>query len=314
MNIRPISFEAGPATLIPLVHVPLLKQAPRNDDAAYKVIHDQSGDLCHFYGDFAHYHLYIIASSYKTRLVENSIDYYDRENGLFSASLSVMTDEGKTVTTRVEGCKAPLCEIVVGGQRFPEAISIENFSPGTPDALKFHFGSIGAKFKFSCNLIPQIPETIRFAASGLFDLKIEYIGKAVGQDGTREIADRLGNGHSTESAILNEFVHKKTNRDAFAVLFKPGKLTDGSGKEDKSLSFGDVVDILEKSLIASFLPKKNMQSRNFPNDDSLSGQKLRSFGVNRIWVSIKSPEQYGRLFTEHVAPEREHRFDLELVS
>lgn len=308
---RALILEAGPATLIPLVHVPLLKQAPRRE-GEYKVIPDGLGDLCHFYGDFAGYHLYLIASSYKKRILENSVDYYDKANGMFSVSLSVTLDSGKNKSVRAEGCKAPLFEFVAGGSRFPEHISIEQFSPGTPDALKFHFSNSAAKFKFSNNLIPHIPEAVRLSDSGLFDLRVEYIGKAVGKDGTREIADRLGNGHSTESQILNEFVHKKTNRDAYAILYKPGSLTDPYGREDSSMSYSEVVDVLEKSLIASFLPPKNKQSRNFPNDGSLPMQKLIKNDVNRLWISAASPLDYGQLFTDDVAPEREHRFDLHI--
>lgn len=311
MRMQKLILEAGPATLIPLVHVPLLKVAPRHE-GEYRVVPDSMGDLCHFYGDFAGYHLYLIVSTYKKRIVEDSINYYDKARGLFSLSLSVVTDSGRSETIRIEKCVAPLHQIVDGYQRFPEYISAEQFSPGTPDALKFHFPSAQPKFKFSNNLIPHIPEPVRFSETGLFDLRIEYIGRAIGKDGTREIADRLGNGHSTESQILNEFVHKKTNRDVYAVLYKPGRLTDPYGKELSFLSYSDIVDVLEKSLIGAFKPLKNKQSLNFPNDGSRTVEKLVVNGIDTLWVSICSPKDYGLLQTDEVAPEREHRFDLKI--
>lgn len=307
--MQKLLLEAGPATLIPLVHVPLLKAAPRRE-GEYRVVPDSMGDLCHFYGDFTGYHLYLIVSTFKKRIVDGSVKYYDRAQGLFSLSLSVITDSGVTETIEVEKCIAPLHQVVDGRQQYPEHISVEQFSTGTPDALKFHFSSGQAKFKFSNNLIPFIPDAIRFSSAGLFDLNIEYIGRAVGKDGTREVADRLGDGHSTESIILNEFVHKRTNRDVYAVLYKPGRLTDIFGKELSFLSYTDVIDILEKSLIGSFRPNKNKQSLGFPNDGSHTVGKLVANGIDRLWVSICSPKDYGLLHTASVAPEHDHRFDL----
>ncbi|MBI3523520.1 MAG: hypothetical protein HY066_03155 [Betaproteobacteria bacterium] len=309
--MQKLNLESGPATLIPLVHVPLLKVAPRRE-GEYKVVPDSLGDLCHFYGNFAGYHLYLIASTYKKRIVEDTINYYDKTRGLFSLSLSAITDSGKTETIRVEECSAPLHQIIDGHQHFPEHISVEQFSPGTPDALKFHFLSSQPKFKFSNNLIPHIPESLRFSGTGLFDLRIEYIGKAIGKDGTREVADRLGNGHSTESQILNEFVHKKANRDVYAVLYKPGQLTDSFGKELSFLSYSDVVDIFEKSLIGAFKPNKNKQSLSFPNDGSQTVEKLVNNGIDALWITICSPKDYGLLLSDEVAPERVHRFDLKI--
>lgn len=309
MYMRALCLDAGPATLMPLVHVPLLHDAPRSE-GEYKAITDTLGDLCHFYGDFAGYHLYLIASSYKKRI--NSVNYYDKENGKFSISLSVTHDNGVTEEVNLNDCHAQLYEQTFSGLKYPDDITIEHFSVGTPDALKFHFRNKTAKFKFSNNLVPFLPEEARLSKYGLFNLKIEYIGKAVGKDGTREIADRLGNGHSTESSILNEFVHKKTNRDAFAILYKPGRLTDQLGNEDSSMSYSEVVDALEKSLIASFLPAKNILNRKFPNDGSVTTQKLIGVGVSRLLITANSPEDYGLLFTEDAEPERVHRFDLKI--
>lgn len=313
MRMQKLRLESGPATLIPLVHVPLLKEAPRRD-GEYKAIPDFMGDLCHFYGDFAGYHIYLIASTYRKRIVEESINYYDKARGRFSLALSVITDDGKSETIQIDECIAPLQQIVGGRSLFPEHISIEQFSPGTPDALKFHFPSSQPKFKFSNNLIPHIPESVRFSKTGLFDLRIEYIGKAVGKDGTREVADRLGNGHSTESQILNEFVHKKTNRDAYAVLYKPGQLTDTNGKSLSFMSYSEIVDVFEKSLIGAFKPEKNKQSLNFPNDGSQTTGKLVGLGIHTLWIEACSPKDYGLLLTNEVSPEQVHRFELRIRS
>ncbi|MGL6010465.1 MAG: hypothetical protein ACRC0J_02975, partial [Shewanella oncorhynchi] len=281
MRFRTLQLQSGPATLIPLVHVPLLKDAPRHEKA-YKVIPDSLGDLCHFYGDFAGYHIYLIVSTYKKQIVKDSVNYYDKTRGIFSVALSATMDDGTTEIVHIDECEAPLYQVVNGRPLFPTDISVEQFSPGSPDALKFHFSSAQPKFKFSNNLIPHIPESVRLSDSGLFDLRIEYIGKAVGKDGTREVADRLGNGHSKESLILNEFAHKRTNRDAYAVLFKPGSLTDMYGKALSVFSYSDIVDIFEKSLIGHFKPDKNKQSRNFPNDGSQTVGNLVHHGVETL--------------------------------
>jgi len=311
MRFTRLQLESGPATLIPLIHVPLLKVAPCHEDS-YKVIPDSMGDLCHFYGDFAGYHLYLIASTYKKQIVKDSINYHDKARGLFSIALSVITDSGDTKTVHINECKAPLHEVVGGQMLFPSEISLEQFSPGAPDALKFHFSSTQPKFKFSANLIPNIPESVRLSNSGLFDLRIEYIGKAVGKDGTREVADRLGNGHSTEAQILNEFVHKKTNRDAYAVMFKPGHPMDMFGKPVSALSYSEIVDVFEKSLIGHFKPEKNIQSLKFPNDGSQTVCNLLNHGVDTLWIELRSPQDYGMLFTDEAPPERKHRFELKL--
>jgi len=306
-----LQLESGPATLIPLIHIPLLKDAPRRE-GAYKVVPDSLGDLCHFYGDFAGYHLYLITSTYKKQIVKDSINYYDKTQGLFSVALSVIRDNGETEIVHINECKAPLQEFVGGHTMYPHDISVEQFSPGAPDALRFHFSSAQPKFKFSNNLIPYIPSSVRQLHSGLFNLQIEYIGKAIGKDGTREVADRLGNGHSTEAKILNEFVHKKTNRDAYAVLFKLGHPTDVFGKPLSVLSYSEIVDVFEKSLIGHFKPEKNIQSCNFPNDGSHTTWNLAQHGVDALRIELRSPQDYGLLFTNEVSPELKHRFELEI--
>ena len=148
MYIRALYLDAGPATLIPLVHVPLLHDAPRGE-GEYKAITDTLGDLCHFYGDFAGYHLYLIASSYKKRI--DSVNYYDKENGKFSISISVTLDTGVTDVVHLNDCQAQLYEQTSSGLKYPDDITIEHFSVGTPDALKFNFRNTAAKFKFSNN-------------------------------------------------------------------------------------------------------------------------------------------------------------------
>lgn len=306
-----LDIDAGPATLIPLLHVPLLTNAPRQE-GEYKTITDSLGDLCHFYGDFSGYHLYMIVSSYKKKIIPGSVNYFDKKNGKFSVSLSVTLDNGTENIFEIYDCQTPLIELTESGPTYPESISIESFSPGTPDGLKFHFKNNAAKFKFSNNLTPFIQEKELLSKSHFFNLNIEYIGKAVGKDGTREVADRLGNGHSTESLILNEFLHKKTNRDAYAVMYKPGRVTDKNGVENTSVSYSTLVDILEKSLISSFLPIKNKQSRNFPNDGSDSMINLMRLGINRLIITVSSPKDYGLLFTDDATPEIKHIFELKV--
>ncbi len=312
MIVNVIKIDAGPATLVPLVHIPQLKDAPRKE-GAYKVIKDSLGDLCHFYGDFSGFHIYMIATTFKKRIVKDSLNYYDRENGLYYVELEITTNAGETKKVSIDNCKSPLIQATSSGLTYPKDITVVQFSPGTPDGLKFHFPDNQAKFKFSSNLIPDIPESIRHETPEFYDLNIEYIGKSVGKDGTREIADRLGNGHSKESLILNEFVHKRTNLDAYAVLYKPGALTRGeNGPIHDEMSYSELVDVLEKSLISSFLPEKNEQSRNFPNDLSVPAKQLINMGINNIHLTVKSPINYGLLYTGNVEKEKTHYFDLKV--
>lgn len=309
-----IRLDAGPATLVPLIHVPLLKKAPRIEEG-YKVIPDELGDLIHFYGDFSGYHIYMIASTYKKRIIKGSLDYFDKNNGLYAVSLEVTLDNGESREIRLDKCQCPLIEADHSGVAYPTDITVENYSVGTPDGLKFHFKNHSAKFRFANNLIPDIPEEVRLDLVGICDLKIEYIGKSVGKDGSREIADRLGDGHSTESKILNEFLYKKTNRDAYAILYKPGALTNGEdGPLSEKLSFSELVDVFEKSLISSFLPEKNTQSKNFPNDSSVPAKKLIKQDVSNIWLTAKSPLDFGLLYTDDVEREKVHNFDLKIPS
>ncbi|MNJ38799.1 hypothetical protein D3C77_336530 [compost metagenome] len=296
-----------------MVHVPLLKSAPRKE-GEYKTIADAAGDLCHFYGDFSGYHIYMIATTYKKRIVKDSLNYHDKKNGLFSLLLEVTLSNGNIQQVEVNDCKCPLFQVDSLGVRFPDKISVEAFSPGTPDSLKFHFGDQQPKFRFSSSLIPELPASIRHETSEICDLKIEYIGKSVG-DGSREIADRLGDGHSTETAILNELSYKKTNLDAYAILYKPGELTIGEyGPASVAISFPDIVDILEKSLISQFLPEKNQKSRNFPNDMSKPAKQLADLGVRNLHVTAKSPLNYGLLFTDEIERQKTHNFNIRIPS
>jgi hypothetical protein len=288
---RILSLESGPATLLPLLHVPLLKHAPRSENE-YKVITDSLGDFCHFYGDFSGYHLYMIASSYKKNIEKDSL-IYDQESGQFSVSLSMTLDNGLKESIHLDRCQAPLAEMGSTGPRYPTHVTVEQFSPGNPDGIMFHFKGSKAKFKFSHNLIPYIPESTRNGRGELFNLNIEYIGKASGKDGSREIADRLGAGHSKESLILNEFLHKKTNRDAYAILFKPGRPEGARGL----------------AAISHFLPRHNEISRTFPRDGSVPAMRLLEDGVSSVQIILKSPADYGQLYTSDCEPDLDHRFE-----
>lgn len=308
---RPLFLDTGPPTLVPLIHVPLLHQAPRRN-GEYRVLTDSLGDFCHFYGDFSKLHIYAIVTTRRKRIVADSIDYFDKQQGLFSVSLATTLDSGEEVVFRVKRCEVPLHQLRNGAACFPHEISIAQFSPGCPDALRFHFQDAEPKFKFSNNLAPSVPEDIRLGGMGHFDLHVEYIGKAVGKDGAREVADRFGDGHSTESLILNELAHKRTNLDAFAVLYRPGILEDREGAEATALTFNDVIDALEKSLISALIPNKNKQSLNFPNDGSRTVQTLREARISQLLVTLRSPKDYGMLFTANASPERTHHFPLDI--
>ena len=91
---RPLYLDAGPPTLVPLIHVPLLHRAPRRD-GEYRVVTDSFGDFCHFYGDFSKLHIYAIVTTRKKRIVAGSIDYFDKRQGHFSVSLATTLDSGE---------------------------------------------------------------------------------------------------------------------------------------------------------------------------------------------------------------------------
>ena len=312
--LNPIKLDAGPATLIPLGQVPLLKKAPR-EEGGYMVVPDgyDDGDVVHLYGDFSGYHLYMIATTYKKRIVEGSLDYFDRKNGVYALSLEITLDNGESRKVRVDSCQCPLHMQYESGAVYPSNITIEKYAPGTPDSLKFHFDGHSPMFKFSNNLIPNIPDGIRLDTPEICDLKIEYIGMSVGREVIREIADRLGDGHRTEAKILNRISNKETNKEAYAVLYKPTALTEGEGGPLSSkMSFPEVVETLEKSLISQFLPKRNEYSKNFPNDLSVRAKQLADLKVTNLWVKAESPLDYGLLFTDEIERKRVHRFDIKI--
>lgn len=311
-----IILDAGPATLIPLVHVPLLKKAPRSP-GEYKVVReeDDDGDVMHFYGDFSGFHIYMIATTYKKRIVDGSLDYFDKKNGLYSLSLEITTASGEVKIIEIESCKCPLHQQSSCGLVYPSRITVEKYSTGTLDSLMFHFDGLSPKFKFANSLIPNISDEVKLSLSDFFDLKVEYIGKSVGKDGTREISDRLGCGHSTETRILNRLSHRHTHLDAYAILYKPTPLTNGEdGPLSSMLSFAQVVDALEKSLIAKFLPKENKNSRFFPNDSSEPVKLLSNLGVTKLWISAESPLEYGLLYSDEIERDKVHKFDIKIPS
>lgn len=293
------------------MHMPLLKGAPRKD-GAYEILEDELGDLVHFYGDFSGFHIYLIVTTYKKEIVPESLRYYDPLNGMFSVTLSVMDDDGNRKLIPLEKCQAPIFQNTAEGAVFPQKITVEKFSVGTPDGLKFHFAKGAPKFRFSNNLTPHVSELARFSNDGYFDLQVEYVGKAVGDDGSREVSDRFEDGHSTETKILRELNHKRTNRDGYAILYKPGRLIDVDGTLSSSISYSHIVDVMERAITSYFQPEKNKTNKKFPDDRSDGALRLRKAGVDYLFIEIESPSKYGMLYTFDAARDLIHRCEMEI--
>jgi hypothetical protein len=106
---------------------------------------------------------------------------------------------------------------------------------------------------------------------------------------------------------------KRTNLDAYAILYKPTALTAGeNGPLHTGMTFTELVNALEQALISSFKPIKNKNSLNFPNDFSTPAKQLINMGISNIHLTVESPIDYGKIYTDHVESESKHRFDIKL--
>ncbi|MGB3726889.1 MAG: hypothetical protein WA981_14085 [Glaciecola sp.] len=164
------------------------------------------------------------------------------------------------------------------------------------------------------NLTPFIETKLSEEDQRYFDLKIEYIGLSVGNEGSREAYQRLNQGHKKETDILHDINSRYPHLDCYAVLFKPGRLTEGeSGPLSNALSFSETVAILEKSLISQFQPcTYNKHDLDFPYNGGVYVSKLKQMERQQIRVTVESPDDYGRLYSDEVEPAKRHRFQIDL--
>ncbi|MGB3726892.1 MAG: hypothetical protein WA981_14100 [Glaciecola sp.] len=149
-HVRHLMLETGPATMIPLRHVEILKHAPR-ETGSYKVVTDRSGVRIHLYNDFSGFHIYMACTSPKKTIIKDSLNYFDKENGFFSVSVEVMQNDGKTRVINLPKCRVPLLEAYPWGVTPPSDISVHEYALGIPDSLGFHSSKSTECFNFSYN-------------------------------------------------------------------------------------------------------------------------------------------------------------------
>jgi hypothetical protein len=312
-QIKHLVLETGPATLIPLSQVELLKDAPRKENEL-KVLTDRHGVRVHMANDFSGFHIYMICTSPKKKILIESLDYYDKVNGFFSLSVEVTQNDGTTKNINLSKCKVPLLEAYPWGLTPPTDITVHQYATGIPDSLGFKMSKSTECFRFSNNLVPFIKNELSEEDRHFFDLKVEYIGLSVGDEGSREVHERLGQGHKKETQVMHDINNRKPHLDCFAVLFKPGQLTEGeNGPVSDSLTFSETVAVLEKSLISQFKTSNyNKIDINFPYNGGEYVSKLKRMGTQQIRITAKSPSEFGRIYSSEVEPEKTHYFQIEL--
>ncbi|MBA6362326.1 hypothetical protein H4J42_01115, partial [Colwellia sp. BRX8-8] len=131
-------------------------------------------------------------------------------------------------------------------------------------------------------------------------LCIEYIGMAAKNGRTAQ--DRLGEGHDKLQTILAKLNARDQFKSASIILYKPGEL------ESEGITFEQVVETLEASIIQHFKPKPlNVEHLNFPNNKTKLTSILKKIGANEIGVKLESPENT-LLYSKHKPDKLEEHF------
>jgi len=277
---------SGPATVVQPRSIGLLDLAPTRDDELY--VHQLNKDhRLFFHGDFSGFHTYCLVTHTKFKIIEGSVIQTGHDK--FQAKIYYELENGKS-STKVVGFNSPILPM--------RSVSACKYGRDL-DSFELDLFNGYSSQKYICDLSFMISYATNL--DFLIPLEIEYIGMAAKNGRTAQ--ERLGEGHKKLQSVLAELNDRDLFRSVSIVLYKPGEL------DSKDITFPEVVETLEASLIQYFKPKPlNKEHLDFPNNKTKLTSKLKCAGVNQIITHIESPQQTSIYSNHKRQPLKEHTF------
>jgi hypothetical protein len=259
-----LRLESGPATLIPPFYIDKIKDAPTSLDGLM-VCHDGDDHRIFFEGDFSGFHLYLIVTHPRLEIVPGTVKLIERN--LIEATIAY--NDSSSVVNQTIRFESPLIPI----------LDVKECRYGRNWEAFELCGPSGHQEK----LVLDLSFYSFYSLNGKnLPLQIEYIGIAA-KNG-RQAHDRLGEGHQKLDKVLADLVRRDVSRAAALVLYKTGDL------RHPEISFPEIVETLEASLIQHFKPPMNTEHIDFPHKKTILTSKLKYFKMDKISAQIQSPK------------------------
>lgn len=259
-------FTSGPATVIDPSYIEFLDQPAGMMDGV-KAVRVSDDHRVFLQGEFGGFRIYVLVKHPRAEVVPMSVqrisETHFRSLVRFEMSPDVISEH----------------EVVFRAPILPfEAVRAHTYGL-FPDSFEFIGAGRGTEC-FPCHLsfilgyaenAPHIP------------LDVRYIGvaKAAG----REAQDRLGEGHEKLQRMLQEENRRPSRQQTSIVLYRPSRL------EPEVLSFADVIEAIEATMIQYFKPRPlNVARIDFPHDSPELAGKIRAIGSHSIVTELTAPE------------------------
>lgn len=233
------------------------------------------------------FHLYTILLAPKYYIKEESI-HYD-EDHVDLTFQSETTDECINISYQIDpeiNHKKVLIETKLPFESFDIIFNDEEWLSAHPENKRRETLSVN-----------QFVDLYKMHYGGTEDLKVLYIGKAYGENGTRDAFDRLSKGHETLQKILADLPRRYNGtrikimllrfEKRLGVLFSPSNLSDTSSDLSDAINHPIIgkqeVSITEAALINSFKPVYNTDYvDSFPDENHGSYKQVYEKKYNEV--------------------------------
>lgn len=282
-------LETGPATIISTKNIGLLEKGGSRDNDVYS-FQPKKDERLFLVGDFKGFHSYLIVTHSKFRIEADSVTLLDPYR--FRVVVCYEAPNGE-----------PLKSTVTFNFPIEPIKSISACKYGR-DYDSFEIETYNNSYqKFPCDIsfLTNYSEKMDFE----IPLEIKYIGLSA-KNG-RNAHERLANGHKQLQAVLGELSTRDSFRTASVVLYKPGKLETGE------LTFLNVVETLEASLIQEFKPEYNIEHLTFPKNKTKLKSKLIKSGASQVSTVFESPKKTVFYSLKKPVEKSQGRVDLFLI-
>lgn len=184
----------------------------------------------------------------------------------------------------------------------------------------------------------QLQDVLRFSDvphSPLTDMQVEYVGQAFGENGERDVVDRLiGNtgkvGHGSLQKVLADVNASHPDKEVHLLLYsfefhkqhiiaggffdQPEPLHDFDTAPNRFEQFFDSeikrnvrIDLAEAALIKHFGPTYNEKyKKTFPAETHKILEQLHKLDITGLAVSLSTQEHNVRLVSKRVSPSDTH--------
>lgn len=262
-----VFFPSGPATVVSSKYINYLDLKERDSmTVSFHQIMDDYRLIA--IGDFSKFQLYVLTEHTRFRIRPDSVKLID--DFRFQAEIIFLNKDSEEITKEITFCfdNEPIKSVKIC--QFGRDYNTFNVIP--KDVTKNN-----QMFPVDLTLITRFTEDFDYT----FPLEIKYIG-IVEAEG-RTVKDRLGKGHEKLQDLLGEHDLKHEFKSCSILLYKQVK------PDYNFLSFPEVIETLEASLIQYFKPEKNIEHKDFPKNNTKLKEKLKSMKINRIYASLESP-------------------------